>query len=193
MQSPAEEISSLLHAWCEGDRTALDTLMPLVYDELHRLAHNYMMQERANHTLQTTALVNEAYVRLIGAERVEWKDRNHFFAISANLMRRILVDFARSRGYRKRSGKVKKVSLDSKLLTPSLTDPDIVKLDDALNALAELYPRKARVVELIFFGGLSAKEAASVLEVSLNTVRRDWSMAKAWLLCELSDGEKRQS
>jgi len=189
MQSSAEEISSLLHAWRDGDRTALDTLMPLVYDELHRLAHSYMKQERGNHTLQTTALVNEAYLRLIGADRVEWKDRMHFFAISANLMRRILVDFARSRGYRKRGGNVKKVSLDSRLLTPSQTDPDLVKLDDALNTLAELDPRKARVVELRFFGGLSARETADVLEVSLNTVKKDWGLAKTWLLCELSSGE----
>ena len=146
MPSSAEEISSLLHAWCEGDRTALDTLMPLVYDELHRLAHSYMAQERGNQTLQTTALVNETYLRLIGADRVQWKDRMHFFAISANLMRRILVDFARSRGYQKRGGNVKKVSLDPKLPISSPNDPDLIKLDDALNALAKLDPRKARVV-----------------------------------------------
>ncbi|RQV97142.1 sigma-70 family RNA polymerase sigma factor [bacterium] len=193
MRSSAEEISSLLHAWCDGDRTALDKLMPLVYDELHRLAHYYMMREHGNHTLQTTALVNEAYLRLVNAGRIEWKDRTHFFAISANLMRRILIDLARSHGYRKRGGHMKKESLDEQRFIPSVTDPDLIELDDALNALAELDPRKAKVVELRFFGGLSARETADVLKVSLNTVKRDWGLARAWLLCELSDGEKEQS
>ena len=192
MGSSTEGISSLLHAWREGNQTALNKLMPLVYDELHHLAHKLMLQERSDHTLQTTALVNEAYLRLVGAEQIEWKDRMHFFAVSANMMRRILVDFARSRGYQKRSGNTKKVNLDEKLLISSKADPDLVKLDDALNALSEFDPRKAKVVELRFFGGLSEKETADVLEISLNTVKRDWRLAKVWLLCELSDGEKIQ-
>jgi len=187
MHSSAEDISSLLHAWCDGDRTALDRLMPLVYDELHRLAHNYMQQERGNQTLQTTALVNEAFLRLIKAQEIEWKDRAHFFAISANLMRRILVDLARSRGYQKRGGDVKKISLDSNLHLSSEPGPDLIKLDDALNALAEFDPRKAKVVELKFFGGLSVKETAEVLEISTNTVNRDWELARVWLFRELKN------
>ncbi len=186
-RSSAEEISSLLHAWCDGDRGALDKLMPLVYDELHRLAHHYMAQERNNQTLQTTALVSEAFLRLVRAKEIEWKDRNHFYAVSANVMRRILVDLARSRGYRKRGGGVKRMSLDADRLVPSGPDPELVALDDALNTLAELDPRKAKVVELRFFGGLSWAETAEVLKVSPNTVRRDWGVAKVWLLCELKD------
>jgi RNA polymerase sigma-70 factor, ECF subfamily len=187
MQSSGEEISSLLHAWCEGDRSALDKLMPLVYDELHRLAHHYMIRESSNSTIQTTALVNEAFLRLIHAKQIEWKNRTHFFAISANVMRRILVDLARSRGYQKRGGNVQKVSLDSELRLSSELDPDLVKLDDALNALSQFDPRKAKVVELRFFGGLSVKETAEMLEVSLATVNRDWELAKVWLFCELKN------
>ncbi|MBN1567199.1 MAG: sigma-70 family RNA polymerase sigma factor [Acidobacteria bacterium] len=187
MQSSAEEISSLLHAWCEGDRAALDKLMPLVYDELHRLAHNYMRQERGNQTLQTTALVNEAFLRLVKAQEIEWKDRNHFFAISANLMRRILVDLARSRGYQKRGGDLQRVPLDADLPISSEPDPDLIKLNDALNALANFDPRKAKIVELRFFGGLSVKETAEVLEVSTNTVDRDWELARIWLFCRLKN------
>ncbi len=193
MQSSAEEISSLLHAWCEGDQSALNKLLPLVYEELRRLAHHYMRQERANHTLQTTALVNEAFVRLVRAKQVDWKDRNHFYGISANLMRRILVDLARSRGYRKRGGDMKRVSLDADLFVSSGPDPDIVALDEALNALAEFDPRKAKVVELHFFGGLSWKETGEVLHISAMTVRRDWGMAKAWLLCELEERTHNES
>ena len=187
MPSSAEEISSLLHAWCDGDRSALDKLVPLVYDELHRLAHSYMLQERGNQTLQTTALVNEAFLRLVGAKQIEWKDRTHFFALSANVMRRILVDLARSRGYKKRGANPRKVSLDAELLISPQPDPDLVKLDEALNALSEFDPRKAKVVELRFFGGLSLSETAEVLNVSRNTVKRDWGLAKAWLLGELKD------
>ena len=187
MQSSAEEISSLLHAWCEGDRTALDKLVPLVYDELHRLAHNYMRQERDNQTLQTTALVNEAFLRLVKAREIEWKDRTHFYAISANLMRRILVDLARSRGYKKRGSNVKRITLDSGLHVSSEPDPDLIRLDDALNALAEFDSRKAKVVELRFFGGLSVSETAEVLEVSTSTVDRDWELARIWLYCELKN------
>lgn len=181
------EISLLLRAWRGGDEAALGTLMPLVYNELHRLAHRYMVHERAGHTLQTTALVNEAYLRLIDANRVDWQDRAHFFAICANLMRRILVDFARTRGYQKRGGNIRKVSLDESLFVSPEPDVDLVKLDDALKALAGFDPRKAKVVELRFFGGLSEEEAAEVLRVSRDTVRRDWRLAKVWLLKELSD------
>jgi len=189
MKSSAEEISSLLHAWCDGDRSALEKLTPLVYGELHRLAHSYMMRERGNQTLQTTALVNEAFLRLIGSKQIEWRDRTHFFALSANVMRRILVDLARSRGYQKRGLNPKKVPLDAELLMSPDPDPDLVKLDDALNALSEFDPRKAKVVELRFFGGLSLSETAEVLKVSRNTVKRDWGMAKAWLLGELKGRE----
>jgi RNA polymerase sigma factor (TIGR02999 family) len=161
--------------------------MPLVYGELHRLAHRYMVHERAGHTLQTTALVNEAYLRLIDANGVDWQDRTHFFAICANLMRRILVDFARTRGYQKRGGNTRKVSLDESLLVSPEPDVDLVKLDDALKALAGVDPRKAKVVELRFFGGLSEEEAAEVLKVSRDTVKRDWRLAKVWLLEEMSD------
>jgi len=192
MPSSAEEISSLLHAWSDGDRSALDKLVPIVYDELHRLAHSYMLRERAGQTLQTTALVNEAFLRLVGTRQIEWRDRTHFFALSANVMRRILVDLARSRGYKKRGASPRKVSLDAELLISPQPDPDLVKLDDALNALSEFDPRKSKVVELRFFGGLSLSETAEVLHVSRNTVKRDWEMAKAWLLGELkgrdSDG-----
>ena len=191
MRSSADEISSLLHAWCGGDKTALDKLTPLVYDELHRLAHHYMLHEQGNNTLQTTALVNEAFLRLVKAQQIEWKDRSHFFAISANLMRRILVDLARSRGYKKRGGGVERVSLESGMVIPSRQDPDLVQLDDALNALAGFDPRKAKVVELRFFGGLSLRETAEVLAVSVNTVSRDWEMARAWLFCEMKNRGKR--
>lgn len=186
-RSSPQEVSLLLHAWRNGDEAALGTLMPLVYDELHRLAHRYMMHERAGHTLQTTALVNEAYLRLIDANGVDWQDRTHFFAICANLMRRILVDFARSRGYQKRGGNVKKVALEESVLVSPEPGVDLVKLDDALKALARIDPRKAKVVELRFFGGLSEEEAAEVLKVSRETVKRDWRLAKVWLLEELSD------
>ncbi|MBN1567846.1 MAG: sigma-70 family RNA polymerase sigma factor [Acidobacteria bacterium] len=189
MQSSAEEISSLLHAWCDGDRTALDKLIPLVYEELRRIAHRYMRHERANHTLQTTALVHEAFLQLVKAQQIEWKDRTHFFAISAKLMRRILVDIARSHGSRKRGGEMAQVPLDSDLPVFSGHDTDLVELDAALNALAGFDARKAKVVELRFFGGLSEREAAEVLGVSLNTVKRDWGMAKVWLHCELKDRE----
>jgi RNA polymerase sigma-70 factor, ECF subfamily len=192
-QSFAGEISLLLHAWSGGDKEALDRLMPLVYNELHRLAHQYMMRERAGHILQTTALVNEAYLRLVDAKMVEWKERAHFFAISAGLMRRILVDFARSRGYQKRSGKVRKVSLDAELSLSSEPDPNLVQLDDALKDLSDFDPRKAKVVELRYFGGLSVKEAAEVLKVSTDTVKRDWRLAKVWLLSELKDRRRDES
>ena len=192
-RSSIQDVSNLLRAWRGGDKAALDALMPRVYRELHRLAHLYMRRERAGHPLQTTALVNEAYVRLIDARKVDWRDRAHFFAISSNLMRRILVDFARTRGYRKRSGQVKKLALDQNLLASPEPDGDIERLDDALNALAEFDLRKAKVVEMRFFGGLSVREIAEVLSVSPDTVKRDWRLAKVWLLNELRRREKNES
>jgi len=187
-QSPPQEISALLRAWSGGDESALDRLVPIVYEELHRLAHSYMKRERSGHTLQTTALVNEAYMRLVDANTVEWQDRAHFFGIAARLMRRILVDFARTRGYQKRGGKLRRVSLDEDLLVSPEPQEDLVGLNDALNALVEFDPRKARVVELRYFGGLSVEETAEVLKVSGITVIRDWNMAKLWLLKELKQG-----
>jgi RNA polymerase sigma-70 factor, ECF subfamily len=189
---PSQEISFLLRAWYGGDQTAFDRLVPLVYDELHRLAHLFMAREHAGHTLQTTALVNEAYLRLIDANRIEWQDRGHFFAVSAGLMRRILVDFARSQGTAKRGANVKTVPLDE-ARTPSLSDTDVVKLDDALNSLSKFDPMKAQIVELKFFGGLDINETAEVLNVSRDKVKREWKVAKVWLLCELKAGEAQWS
>jgi len=185
-RSSPREVSLLLQAWRGGDQEALDRLIPLVHRELHRLAHIYMTRERVDHTLQTTALVNEAYLRLVDANTVDWQGRAHFFAIAANLMRRILVDFARSRGYRKRGGDRKEVSLDEALLVSPDADPDLVKIDDALQALAEFDPRKAKVVELRFFGGLDLDETAEVLKVSRDTVKRDWRLARVWMYSEMT-------
>ena len=181
-----KEITQLLVAWSDGDEAALAELTPLVYEELHRLAHHYMRQERAGHTLQTTALVNEAYVRLIEWKQVRWQNRAHFFAVSAQLMRRILVDFARTRGYQKRGGGAATVQLDDAVLVSDEKGTDLVALDEALVALAEIDVRQSKVVELRFFGGLSIDETAEVLKVSEGTVRRDWSIASAWLHRELS-------
>ncbi len=190
-RSPPQELSSLLRAWSGGDQAALDKLIPMVYDELHRLAHRYMARERAGHTLQTTALVNEAYLRLLDADQIHWKDRAHFFAISAKLMRRILVDFARTRSYQKRGGNVTKVTFDETCVIGCSTNEDLVKLDDALKALAEFDQRKANVVELRFFGGLSVEETAQLLKVAPITVMRDWNMAKLWLLRELDQEQSK--
>jgi RNA polymerase sigma factor (TIGR02999 family) len=181
-----KEITRLLVAWGDGNESALAELTPLVYEELHRLAHRYMRGERGGHTLQTTALVNEAYVRLIDWKSVRWQNRAHFFGVSAQLMRRILVDFARSRGYRKRGGGAQAIELDEAAIVADDKGADMVALDEALTALAELDPRHSRVVELRFFGGLSIEETAEVLKVSPATVRRDWSLARAWLHSELA-------
>ncbi|CAN5816780.1 sigma-70 family RNA polymerase sigma factor [soil metagenome] len=181
-----KEITRLLVAWGDGDETALEGLTPLVYEELHRLAHHYMGRERPGHTLQTSALVNEAYVRLIDWKSVHWQSRAHFFAVSAQLMRRILVDFARTRGYAKRGGGALAVTFDEAALVSGEKGADIVALDEALLSLAELDARQSRVVELRFFGGLSVEETAEVLKISPGTVRRDWSLARAWLHRELS-------
>jgi RNA polymerase sigma-70 factor (ECF subfamily) len=187
MSTPApKEITQLLLAWSQGDRSALDRLIPQVYEELRRLAKRYMGQERAGHALQTTALVNEAYLRLIDASQVRWQNRAHFFAVSAQLMRRILVDFARSQRNLKRGGEARQVSLDEALVVSEETGADLVALDDALSALEALDPRQSQVVELRFFGGLSVEETAEVLKVSPTTARRDWTLARAWLYRELS-------
>jgi RNA polymerase sigma factor (TIGR02999 family) len=180
-----KEITRLLVAWGDGDQLALEELAPLVHSELHRLAHHYMGRERPGHTLQTSALVNEAYIRLIDWKNVRWQNRAHFFAVSAQLMRRILVDFARERHYLKRGGGALRVSLDEAAAFPVERGTDLVALDEALVVLAEVDRRKGQVVEMRFFGGLSVKEVAEVLKVSEETVMRDWRLAKVWLLREL--------
>jgi RNA polymerase sigma factor (TIGR02999 family) len=180
-----EEVSTLLRAWSGGDPRALARLTPIVYDELHRLAQRYMRRERPGHSLQTTALVNEAYTRLVDYKRMQWQDRAHFFAVSAQLMRRILVEHARRHNL-KRGGGVQHVSLDEATIVGGDGDMDLVALDDAMNALARLDPRKVQVVEMRFFGGLSVEETAEVLKVSPVTVKRDWRSARTWLYRELT-------
>ena len=180
-----KEITHLLLAWSDGDQSALDRLAPLIHAELHRLAHHYMRRERPGHMLQTSALVNEAYVRLIDWKNVRWQNRAHFFGVAAQLMRRILVDFARDRKYLKRGGDALQVSLTEAAALTVQRSADLIALDEALNALAEIDPRKVRVVELRFFGGLSVDEVAEVLKVSKETVMRDWRLAKVWLMREL--------
>ena len=179
------EVTGLLLAWASGDKASLDQLIPLVQNELHDIAHRYMRREAAGHTLQTTALVNEAYLRLVDVGRVAWQDRAHFFAVCANIMRRILVDEARHRRYQKRDGAVLVVPLDEGRIPSPQPGVDVVALDEALGRLATFDPQAARIVELRFFGGLSADETAAVVGVSPRTARRDWAAAKAWLLGEL--------
>ena len=179
------DVSALLRAWTDGDQGALAQLAPIVYDELHRLAHHYLKRERAGHSLQTTALVNEANVRLVDYKRLHWQNRAHFLAVSAQAMRRILVDRARRRNA-KRGADADHVSLDAEAVLCTDRSDDFVSLDDALTALAERAPRKAKVVELRFFGGLSVDETAEVLRVSPITVMREWKSAKAWLFRELA-------
>lgn len=176
-----KEVTRLLLDWGSGDQAALERLMPLVDRELHRLAHRYIRRERPDHTLQTTALVNEAYLRLVDQRNVHWKNRAHFYALSAQLMRRILVDHARKRKYAKRGGETHKISLDEAMTVSNERTKDLVALDDALTKLAAIDPRKSKVVELRFFGGLSVEETAEVLSVSIITVNREWKLAKAWL------------
>jgi RNA polymerase sigma factor (TIGR02999 family) len=182
-----EEVSQLLHAWTEGDQSALERLTPIVYAELHRLAHCFMNLERVGHSMQTTALVNEAYMRLVDYKRMRWQDRAHFFAVSAQLMRRILVDHARRHNLKRGAG-VQHVSLEHAAEVGAARTKDLVVLDEAMDALERLDPRKARVVELRFFGGLSIEETAEALSISSVTVARDWSTAKAWLYREMTGG-----
>lgn len=187
IRSP-KEITQLLIAWGDGDQSALEELAPLVHSELHRLAHHYMSREGPGHTLQTSALINEAYVRLINWKNVRWQNRSHFFAVSAQLMRRILVDFARDRQYLKRGGGALQVSLAEAAALTVERSHDLLALDEALTALTDLDPRKGQMVEMRFFGGLTVEEVAEVLKVSEETVVRDWRFAKVWLLRELGRG-----
>ena len=190
MDNPStHEITQLLIAWDKGDAVALDQLMPLVHRELHRIARRYMAAERPGHVLQTTALINEAYLRLIDWKNVQWQNRSHFFGLAAHLMRHILVDFARAQHREKRGGDRLLVSLSEAANQGEERSADLVALDDALKDLEKLDPRQARVVELRFFAGLSLEETAEALKVSVGTVRRDWSLAEAWLYRELSKGE----
>jgi RNA polymerase sigma factor (TIGR02999 family) len=185
--SPPTRVTQLLLAWSKGDRSALDALTPLVHEELHRLAHHYMKEERAGHSLQTTALVNEAYLRLIDQQRVEFNSRSQFFALAATLMRHILVDHARSRRYLKHGGGAVQVSFDKALIVSADRDDNLVELDEALVRLAALDVRKSKVVELRFFGGLSVDETAAALDISAITVMREWKLAKAWLYNSLNE------
>jgi RNA polymerase sigma-70 factor, ECF subfamily len=182
--TPADDVTGLLNAWCGGDQSALDRLVPLVYAELRRVAHHRMRAERPD-VLQTTALIHEAYLRLVDASRVRWQNRAHFFAVSAKLMRQVLVDAVRTRRSRKRGGGVHHVSFDEALVAAPDRGSALVALDAALDALAKVDPRKSQVVELRYFGGLSVEETAEVLQVSEQTVTRDWRMAKLWLGREL--------
>ena len=184
----AQDVTQLLLAWRSGDQAALDQLIPLVYDQLHAAAHRYLRRERAGHTLQTTALVNEVYLRLVDAQRMPWQNRAHFFAITAQLMRQILVDFARRRQKLKRGGGAQQVSLDEALTIAPGQSAALIALDDALRALEQLNARQSKIVELRFFGGLTEDETGEALGISPRTVRNDWSVAKVWLLRELSKG-----
>jgi len=190
---PSIDVTALLQAWSAGDEEALRALTPIVYKELHRLARGYMARERTGHTLQATALVNEVYLRLVGTRGIEWQNRTHFLAICAQLMRRILIDFARSRHYHKRGAGAPHLSLDETLVVGKQPHEDLLALDDALKRLALVDERKGRVVELRFFGGLNVKETAEVLKVSQETVLRDWRLAKVWLLRDLSGAERHGS
>ncbi len=180
------ELTQLLEDWSNGNQAALDQLYPLVYDELRRMARRYMSRERKDHTLQTTALINEAYLRLVEQRHVHWQNRAHFFAISAQIMRRILIDHARRYAYTKRGAGAQKISLDEAAVVARDRATELLSLDEALHSLAEIDPRRSQVVELRFFGGLDNDEIAAVLKISPNTVTRDWNMARAWLYQELS-------
>jgi RNA polymerase sigma factor (TIGR02999 family) len=191
VQSTPPDVTRLLQAWSDGDETALARLLPLVEADLRRLARACMRHERNGHTLQPTALVNEAFLRLAGARRLEWQDRAHFMGIAARLMRRVLVDHARARGYQKRGGGAERVSLDGALLEAAQRPLDVIELDRALETFATIDARRSRVVELRFFGGLTLEETAEVLNVSSETVKRDWRVAKLWLLRELNGNPHR--
>lgn len=188
MPSDQRQITGLLLAWREGDPAALERLVPMVHNELRRMARRVMAGERPGHTLQATALVNEAYMRLVDAQRVNWQDRVHFLSMAARLMRRVLVDHARARRYQKRGGSAVRVTFDEMRVAANEPGPDLAALDDALQALEQVDRRKARVVELRFFAGLTVEETSTVLELSAETVMRDWRFAKAWLQRELARG-----
>lgn len=185
MPASKDEVTQLLRQWRNGDNEALEQLTPLVYEELHRLAHRYIQRERAGHTLQTTALLNEAYVRLVEQTDVDWENRAHFFGVAAQIMRHILVDYARQHMSAKRGGEVQKFSLQEELVISRERAAELIALDDAMHALSKIYPRRSRVVELRYFGGLNNKEASELLNVSEATIERDWRFAKAWLYREL--------
>jgi len=185
-QPSTHEVTQLLIEWSNGDKAALDKLMPLIHEELLRLAHHYMSRERPGHTLQTTALVDEAYLRLVNRKDVHWQNRAHFFAIAAQLMRSILVDHARSHAYAKRGGGARKIALEDAMVVSEERAAEVVALDDALKELASLDPQQSRIVELRFFGGATIEETAEVLALSPATIKREWSTAKAWLYRELS-------
>lgn len=184
----APDIPQLLTAWSNGDVDALNQLMPLVYDELHQMAHRYLRRERVDHTLQTTALVNEAYLKMVGQRELQWQNRAHFFAVAANVMRQILVDYARAQHRIRRGGAAQQVSLDEALLVSNGRAAELLLLDDALHSLAKFDARKSRIAELRYFGGLSVEETAAVLQISAVTVMREWRVTKAWLLQEMSKG-----
>jgi RNA polymerase sigma factor (TIGR02999 family) len=186
MEQPSSQVTRLLQLWSEGDKLALEQLTPIVFQELHRLAHRYMAGEKQGHLLQTTALINEAYIRLTGLESIDWQNRTHFYAVASQMMRRILVDFARSQKSLKRGGKTHQISIDDIPLIGENPDLNLVALDDALQVLSQVDERKCKVVELRFFGGLSVAETAEVLQVSPDTVMRDWKLAKVWLRREMS-------
>ena len=181
MDPSPQQVTQLLVAWGEGDQAARDELMPLVYEELRRLAHRFISRERQGHTLQTSALLNEAYLRLVDQKSINWKNRAHFFGFAGRLMREILVDYARKRNYAKRGGDAHRVPFDEAMIVSEERAADVVALDDALKSLADIDPRQSQIVELRFFGGLSIEETAEVLGVSPGTVMRDWTLAKAWL------------
>ncbi len=187
---PTSEVTGLLQAWSGGDEQALQKLTDLVYQDLHRAAHGYMRGERTPHTLQTTALIHEVYIRLVGIQQISWQGRTHFLAVCARLMRRVLIDFARERTSQKAGGGATPISLDEMLTVSAHPDPGLLALDDALKSLAAVDARKANVVELRFFGGLTVEETAAALAVSSETVMRDWRLAKSWLLREISRGER---
>jgi RNA polymerase sigma-70 factor, ECF subfamily len=188
-----QELTAMLLSWRKGDPAALEKLLPSVYKELQRLAHRHMQNERQDHTLQTTALINEVYLRLLDCQNIDWHDRVHFFAVAAGLMRHILVDSARSRRYLKRGGGAEKISLDENRIASNTRDPDLIALDDALTALAAVDLRKSRIVELRYFAGLSVEETAEALGVAPITVMREWRLAKAWLAREMSSASPKRS
>jgi RNA polymerase sigma factor (TIGR02999 family) len=188
-RASSEPITELLERWRGGDQVALDALVPLVYSELRQIAHHYLQRERSDHTLQSTALVHEAYVRLVGHNIPAWQDRAHFFGVAARVMRQILVEYARSHGAAKRGGDVRKVTLEEGLQAPQPMNLDVIMLDDALKNLADLDPQQSLIVELRFFGGLSIEDTSEVLGVSPATVSREWTSARAWLHREISRGQ----